>query len=272
MQQRIKTSVIVTTYNWPAALKRVLFALAAQTTLDFEVIIADDGSGEETLACIEALKEKLCFDIHHVWQQDEGFQAAKIRNKAVAKAKGDYLIFIDGDCLPLKNFIERHLLLARSSWLVAGNRILLDQDTTQQVLQGQLILNELNMAQWLRLKMTKACNRITPLVYIPFLPRKLKSNDWKGAKTCNLGLWKKDFVKVNGFDESFTGWGYEDSDLIIRLLRTGVKRKEGRFAIPVIHCWHEQHDRTQQKENLARLYDHLQSQIVYCPLGLNQYL
>lgn len=272
LKEEIRVSIIITTYNWPDVLEKIISALALQTYLNFQVIIADDGSGQTTFDYVQRAKAKYPFEIVHVWQPDEGFQAARIRNKAAAKAEGDYLIFLDGDCIPFSHFVARHVKLAEKGWLVAGNRILLSQRYTQQILESDIQLNHLKLTNWFSLKLSNDCNRLLPLVFIPYFPRKLKTSQWKGVKTCNMGLWKEAFISVNGFDESFTGWGHEDSDLVLRLLKSGIKRKEGRFALPVIHCWHKEQDRSLQTENLARLYHRLTDDTIWSTLGFNQHL
>lgn len=265
--------MIVTTYNWPAALIKVITALSAQSMTGFEIIIADDGSSPETLSIVKKLTHQYPVEIQHIWQPDNGFQAAKIRNKAVAKARGEYLIFLDGDCIPRVNFIERHARLAEKNCLVVGNRILLSREFTDIALKNtNLSLHEMPFWKMLLLRKSRYCNRILPLLFLPLFPRKLRPFKWQGAKTCNLGLWKKDFLSVNGFDESYTGWGHEDSDLIIRLFKSGVKRKEGRFAVPVLHLWHKENDRSFQKDNLQRLLNRLADETTQASLGINQYL
>lgn len=257
MKAIVTTSLIVTTYNRPSALALVLRALAKQDISDFEVIVADDGSDTTTQQLIATLQPELPYPLKHIWQSDEGFQAAKIRNKAVAKAAGNYLIFLDGDCVPFYSFIRKHRQLAEKNWLVMGNRVLLNQSTTEQVLtflSGKVPVYEWSYITWFRVWLSSGCNRFLPLLPIPWLWRKKSATSWRGVKTCNLGMWKEDFLKVNGFDESYVGWGYEDSDLTIRLMRQGVRRKQGRFAVPVIHLWHPESDRSQEAENLARLF------------------
>jgi len=250
----IALSVIVTTYNWPEALARVLYALEAQTHKSFELVIADDGSRDATKALINQWQAKASFPIHHVWQEDKGFRAAKIRNKSVAKAKGDYLIFIDGDCVLPKNFIKNHAQLAEQGFFVVGNRILLSQDYTNQVMAQQLPIHQYTCLQWRALAKQKHCNRWWPVCRFPlgFL-RKLFKKSWKSAKTCNLGVWKQDFLNNQGFNEQFEGWGYEDSDLVIRLIRAKVFRKSGRFSASVFHLWHPENTRAQSQENKLRL-------------------
>lgn len=265
-------SVIVTTYNWPSALSKVLQALMTQDYNNFEIIIADDGSSESTYEVIKNIQSNGVVAIAHVWQEDDGFRAAKIRNKAVAKAKGDYLIFIDGDCVPQKSFVKRHIQLAEKQWLVSGNRVLLSQEFTQQILKTNANMHEWNFIDWLSLRCKQNCNRILPLIKLPFFPRKLNPLRWTGVKTCNLGLWKNDFLEINGFDEEYKGWGYEDSDLVVRLIQKGVKVKNGRFAIPVIHLWHNESDRSTENINLARLQSRIRNHEISAQIGINQYL
>lgn len=267
------TSVIVTTYNWPNALEKVLQALLQQQNQNFEIIIADDGSSIETKVVIDRLQSQTKLPILHVWQPDEGFQAARIRNKAAVLAKGDYLIFLDGDCIPLNSFVHRHLKFAEPCWFVAGNRILLKKEVTNSILEKEWLAYQWNLIAWLRLRLLQKCNRLHPLLFLPFMPRKLSPSQWQGAKSCNLALWRKDFYAVNGFDETFKGWGYEDSDLIVRLIKNGVKKKNGHFAIPVLHLWHEKEiEMTLHDENLRRLQTRLKDGCIQATLGINQYI
>jgi len=252
------TSVIVTTYNRPKALKLVLQGLAAQTQLNFEVIVADDGSTEDTAHLIKSLQPLLPYSLQHVWQTDNGFRAAKIRNLATTVANGDYLIFLDGDCLPTIHFIDHHTQLAETGWWVAGNRILLSPTLTTQVLQQQLPLWTWSTKQWLLAYLRRDLNRLLPLLKLPEgIWRKRHAQRWQGAKTCNLAVWKTDVLKVNGFDERFEGWGHEDAEMVVRLLRSGIKRKEGRFAVPVLHLWHPPADRSREQANRQQLQDSL---------------
>lgn len=248
-------SIIVTTYNRPDSLHLVLLALNKQTQLPTEVIVADDGSTAETHKLITALQNKINFPLKHVWQENNGFQAAKIRNKAALAARGNYLIFLDGDCVPFPNFIEKHQQLAEPTWFISGNRILLNKKFTQKILDQNLPIYEYSSYEWLRHYFSGHTNELFPLLRLGCQStwRKFQRKQWRGAKSCNLALWKKDFFLINGFDESFIGWGYEDSDLVIRLIRAGIFRKSGKFAIPVIHLWHEPNDRQQEKVNLQLL-------------------
>jgi glycosyltransferase involved in cell wall biosynthesis len=244
-------SIIITTYNRPDALALVLNALAAQSCLDFEVIIADDGSSQATFDLIQQLQ--LPYFIRHIWQADEGFRAAMARNRAAAAAQGDYFIFLDGDCVPTPDFVFRHQLLAEKNCFVAGNRILLSQKFTDKILPNTPIW-QWKIKQYLAAYLRGDINRILPLLRLPdYKWRKYKHKKWQGAKTCNLAVWRDDFFQVNGFDEQFQGWGHEDAEFVVRLLQHGVIRKEGRFAVPVLHLWHPEQDRQLELVNRQRL-------------------
>lgn len=269
-------SLIVTTYNWPEALDKVLEALMVQTDLNFELLIADDGSGPQTTILIEKYQSFLPFPCKHIWQEDNGFRAAAIRNQALLQASGQYIVFLDGDCIPRRDFVEKHAKLAEAGYFVVGNRVLLSQDFTKSVLaQAEvkgLKLYDWSFFRWFWARCLGYCNRCLSFIALPLTSpwRKRKTLVWKGAKGCNLGIFKSDLIRINGFEENFTGWGYEDSDLVIRLLSAGIKRKEGRFALTVIHLWHKENDRRKEKENWLLLERVRHSKEVFSKQGLNQ--
>jgi glycosyltransferase involved in cell wall biosynthesis len=267
-------SVIVTTYNWPAALQLCLEALFIQTDNDFEIIIADDGSSAENIAINKSVCAKHARAIKYVHHEDKGFRASTIRNKAVAQSSGEYLIFLDGDCIVRPDFISTHRRLAASGHFVPGNRVLLSQDFTQQVLQHSVLLHHRGWQYFVGLRLKNKINRLLPLVRLPLgALRLVEPKKWQKAMTCNLAIWRDDFLHVNGFDEVFEGWGYEDSDLVIRLIHAGMKRKEGRFAVFVLHLWHTQNDRSQHDSNYQRLLERLnQHDFIVAKKGISQYL
>lgn len=265
-------AIIVTTYQRPLALDCVLAGLAAQTRLPDEIIIADDGSGSETADLIKAWQTRFPFPLLHVWQEDLGFRAAQSRNRAVAASRSDYLVFLDGDCLVFSDFVAQHLALAESGHMVMGSRILCSQELTQRIEQQQEQPLRWNGFAWLQARLRKAINRLLPLVKLPGQWwRKLRNKRWKGVRTFNLAVWRSDFVRVNGFDEAFQGWGHEDADLTVRLLRSGVRRKDGQFALPVLHLWHPESDRSREAVNKAHVERQLASAQIRAESGLNQY-
>jgi glycosyltransferase involved in cell wall biosynthesis len=268
----IKISVIVTTYNWPQALRAVLNALVEQKTIyPFEIIIADDGSCEETAKLVRVFKNKSPIPLLHIWQPDEGFKAAAIRNKAILVADGDYIIFLDGDCIPREDFINKQMLLAEANTFVAGNRVLLNRDFTVAALSQQLSLHQWSLFRWWMTWFKGHCNRVSPFLRLPFSGSFKSRHRWRGAKGCNLSIWKADLLQVNGWEEKFVGWGYEDSDLVIRLLQSAVKRKSGRFRIPVVHLWHPENDRSFEQKNAVLLQERRKKKQLCSDQGINQY-
>lgn len=266
-------SVIVTTYNWPGALDRVLCALSEQDYAQLEVIVADDGSTDETAELVHSWRSKFPFPLIHCWQSDEGFRAAMIRNRAVAMARHDYLIFIDGDCVMFPSFVSNHVALAEKGWFVAGNRVLLNQAFTEKVLKNGLSIHRWSFSKWMMARLLNSCNRVLPLCSLPMgRLRKFKPLKWQGAKTCNLGMWRNDFLKVNGFDEDFEGWGFEDSDCVIRLQRANIYHKSGKFSVPVLHLWHPEAERDKANENAKRLEHTQHSSAIQAFRGVEQYL
>lgn len=267
-------SVIVTTYNWPEALAACLQSLADQEDRHFEVIVADDGSGETTGRLIAGFIAAAGMEIRHIFHEDRGFRAGTIRNKAAAASRGSYLLFLDGDCAVFPNFIGRHRRLAETGYFVPGNRLLLSESFTAWALQQKIALHRQSAGFFLKHWLKRNINRLLPLLHLPFDHWRYRyPQDWQKAMTCNLGVWKQDFVAVNGFDELFEGWGYEDSDLVIRLIHHGIKRKEGRFAAPVLHLWHRQNDRSQHDSNYRRLLGRLDDRhCIRAERGVDQYL
>ncbi|MBI3705162.1 MAG: glycosyltransferase family 2 protein [Rhizobiales bacterium] len=263
-------SVIVTTYNRPDALAAVLRSLARQTDADFEVVVADDGSTGETSQAIESWKAKLGRPLAHVWHDDRGFRAAEIRNRAILAARGGYCIFLDGDCIVRPDFVGVHRRLAEPGWFVTGNRILLSQALTAKVLREDLTPEAWSLAGWLAERLRGGVNRLSALLHLPLGPlRRLRRRAWRGARSCNLAIWRSDLDRVDGFDAGFSGWGKEDSDIIVRLLHAGVRRKDGNFATGVIHLWHEDFDRSALAENERKLAAIVASDQVRAQRGLS---
>lgn len=232
-------SIIVTTYDRPDALDAVLRGLARQSDGDFEVIVADDGSGPATAALLKGWRGRLRQPITHVWQEHRGFRAAEIRNRGILASSGAYCIFLDGDCIPRHDFVQEHRELAELGWFVVGNRVLMSQGLTARVLTQQLAPERWTLADACRARVLGDINRIAPLLQARLGPvRKIRPQYWWGARSCNLAVWRTDLDRIDGFDASYVGWGLEDSDLLIRLLRAGVNRKDGRFSTGVFHLWH----------------------------------
>ncbi len=263
-------SAIVTTYNREDALGVVLDALARQTDTGFEVIVADDGSDHATADLIARRKPDFAHDLTHVWQPHRGFRAGEIRDRGILASRGAYCIFLDGDCVPRTDFIARHRRLREPGSFVTGNRVLLSAALTRTILDEQLRPGDWPLSNWLTMRLRGDANRILPLLHLPFGPlRKLKAGAWRGARTCNMAVWRADLEAVDGFDCAFTGWGREDSDLALRLLHAGIRRKQGSFATGVLHLWHPPADLAQLPANDDRLRDVIAARTILARSGLS---
>lgn len=248
-------SVIVTTYNRPFALARVLEGLLVQDDTDFEVIVADDGSRQSTQDIVEDLAARAPFPMYHVWQPDLGFRLGRCRNLAVKNADGEYLIFLDGDCIPRKNFVSQHRLIAEKNFIVAGQRLLLNESLAKRIEEGKDDILTWGAWDFIQARLKGEINRLDALLTLPpqarYRYRKLKK--WEKTRGCNIGVYKEDFLLINGFDASFQRWGFEDSDFTARLLNAGKSVKLGTFATGVFHLWHPRGKTAQEGPNWDRL-------------------
>ena len=246
-------------------------ACFAQDDGNFEIIIADDGSTNNTRDAVAALQARSPVPLKHVWQADLGFRAARVRNLGTLAASGDYIIFLDGDCVPQADFVRKHRLLARRGYLVSGSRVLLSEGYTQRVLGQRLDVQGLGLLDKLRLRLAGDTNKfLQTVIGWPDIGRESRRFSWRRIKSCNLAVWRSDLEMVNGFDESFTGWGHEDSDLVVRLFNAGVGRKDGAFATEVYHLWHREAKRDLESSNRAVVLQRAQDRTTQATAGLRE--
>jgi glycosyltransferase involved in cell wall biosynthesis len=239
----LKPSVVVTTYNNPGAIKRVLEGLAYQVAMPFEVIVADDGSGDETAEVVNGFMKTSPFSLLHVWHEDRGFRAAGIRNKAILRSTGDYIVFLDGDCIPNRYFVSDHMRLAEKGTFLQGKRVIVGKQASGYITSSSV--NSCASLTWLALSGQISNKR--HVIRMPVLFA-LKNRKMRGIKTCNMGVYREDVLAVNGFNESFVGWGREDSEFAARLYKYGLMRKEHSYMAICYHLWHPENPR----EHLAR--------------------
>ena len=254
MRLKLQISVILATYNRTDALALVLQSLDTQTDKNFEVVIADDGSREDTKFLIEQFRRTSRLAIQHVWHEDHGFRLAKIRNLAIASSTGDYLIFLDGDCITQPDFIARHQTLKEQNFLVTGSRILLGKKLTKQICDSGIWNFSSFRRSALPNKIMGQLNKISSLFFkVPDNRWRIYSKFvWRRIKGCNLACWKSDAQAIGGFDEELVGWGHEDADFVFRLqTHQKVLRKSGAFATEILHLWHPIGDRSQAEKNEA---------------------
>lgn len=239
----MKTSVIVPTYNRPKALNLCLWSLAGQTMPPSEVLIADDGSASETRDVVDAMRNTLknVFPIRHVWQEDIGFRKPKILNETVRRTIGDYLIFLDGDCMAHRHFIRSHIEQSDPSAILSGKRVELGKELTDKLLEQGRVLNSLR-PRLIVDSMKGGSRKVEEAFQIKNrLIRRLMHRDRitdDGVWGCNFSIYKKLFMDINGCDEDFLDGSLEDNDLGIRVLNQGKQVRSVRGLAIVFHLWH----------------------------------
>ena len=259
----VKISVVVTTYNRPDALVQVLDSLDHQTQPPDEVLVADDGSETQTAAAIDGLSRQVTYPLLHVWHEDRGFRAAKIRNDAIRNASGEYIVLLDGDCIPDGHFVNDHRRLARSGHFFQGKRVLVSQRASA-VFKWQETRSARRLI-WLAF--SRQLDNVHHLIRCPWLSP-FPSSGIGGTRSCNLGVFRSDLFAVNGFNEDFSGWGREDSELVARLYNYGLKRNVHPFSAICFHLWHEENSRDRLSDNDEILRKTLASDEYYTRQGL----
>jgi glycosyltransferase involved in cell wall biosynthesis len=259
----MKVSVIVTTYNQPNSLEKVLHGLNYQSRIANEVIVADDGSEQETAMAIKKIGAAVPYPLLHVWHEDQGFRAAKIRNDAIRRSSGEYIVLLDGDCIPNRHFVKDHIRLARRGSFFQGKRVLVEKTAA-----GAFEWQHANSPRTLLKHMfSGSLGNAHHLLRCSWYPL-LNSPGLSGTRSCNMGLFKSDLFAVNGFNEDFVGWGREDSELVARLYNYGLRRNVHPFMAICFHLWHAENSRDELVRNDEMLRKALLSNGYYARRGL----
>jgi GT2 family glycosyltransferase len=265
----MRTGYVVVTYNRSDALLAVLRALAPQCGPQDVVVIADDGSRPEHVQALREGAPPFACPVRHVWHPDVGFTAARARNLGAANAGADYVVFLDGDCVPTPHFAAQHRRLREPGCFVNGSRVLLSERLSTRVLAGRIDLARVSTLQWLRLRANGDVNKLSHLLCWPGAPGRVQRTfDWRGIRSCNFGVWWRDLEAVNGFDETFSGWGHEDADLVLRLHRHGLARRNGFLGTEVFHLWHREQSRAGEARNRERVEERMRGDVVRATAGL----
>jgi glycosyltransferase involved in cell wall biosynthesis len=240
----MKTTVIVPTYNRPQELELCLLSLAQQSQLPDEVLIADDGSGSETRQLIERFSESAeCpFQLKHIWQEDDGFRKPRILNETVRNSTGDYLLFIDGDCLAHRHWLRQHLLHSEPDAILGGKRVDLGEKYSKELLRTKRLVSKVDFRLIWESVFGDTRKAEEGLILSSHFLRQRAHRDRindDGIWGCNFSLPKKLFYSINGCDEDFLDGSIEDNDLGIRVLNSGGKVKSVRNLANVFHLWHK---------------------------------
>ncbi|MFT3909838.1 MAG: glycosyltransferase family 2 protein [Ferruginibacter sp.] len=265
----VSSSLLISTYNWPMALELCLKSACDQSVAPDEIVICDDGSTADTGLIIKKYQAISRVPIVHVWQEDEGFKLGQIRNKGIAKAKGDYIIQIDGDLILHKHFIKDHLRFCKNSFFTTGSRVLLSPETTETLIEN----NSTDIKKY-----SKNDRNFFNGLHIPLLHNflsqlyKTKGRHKYYVKGCNMAFWKNDLVQINGYNEDFTGWGKEDSEIAIRLINAGIKKQFLKFGGITYHLYHKEASREMEQKNFRMMQQAVDKKIMRTMKGVDQYL
>jgi glycosyltransferase involved in cell wall biosynthesis len=236
----MKASIIITTYNAEEWLRKVLIGFSVQTFLEFEIIIADDGSTLKTKELIAKFQNKFKYPIVHVWQEDEGFQKSKILNKAIVKSNTEYLIFTDGDCIPRADFVEMHMKYKREGYFLSGGYFKLPESISTLIAEQDIINQNCFQLSWLKANRFqinfKSCKLTNKKWFAQFMNRITPTKrSWNGH---NASGWKKDLLAINGFNQDMK-YGGLDRELGERLFNNGLRSIQIRYSAICVHLEHK---------------------------------
>ena len=262
----MKTTLLITTYNWPKALELVLYSVLHQHVMPDEVVIADDGSTEETKKLIDRYAEKMPVPVIWVWQEDRGFRKTSILNKAIVKATGDYIIQVDGDVVLSSHFVEDHIEMAQKGCFVCGSRVLLSAQISKKILDTKVV----NVNLW-NMPFSYVSNSFRSHVFRRLLAfRYARRIDH--LRGCNMAYWREDAIKVNGYNEDLLEWGHEDAEFAYRLHFAGVRKKALKMGGIMYHLYHKEASKVQENMHKDVLNQVKKERLVRCTNGIDQYL
>jgi glycosyltransferase involved in cell wall biosynthesis len=260
-----RSSLIIATYNWREALALVLSTVRAQTALPDEVLVADDGSRPDTADFLKHEAATFPVPLRHIRQDDDGFRKGRILNEAMARSRGDYLIAIDGDMLVHPEFVHSHLHFSRRGWYIQGSRMMLGMAATARTLAaGRRMAGVLS---------PDVRNRING-IHAPFLSRFSRGEPGPIYRTrgCNISYWRDDILRVNGYNEDMEGWGREDTELVARLMNSGVRRRNLKFAAVSYHLHHRTRPRDGDAANYELVLRVVRDRVTRCEHGIDHHL
>lgn len=270
MSKPRSATLIMTTYEMPRHLALVCAGLEIQSSDDFEVIICDDGSGEETAKVVSEFKRSVPFPVKHLWQKNTGFRKCRILNQALRAACGDTMIFLDGDCIPHRHYIRDHLEAQEEGRFLAGRRVELGPVLSEKLTPEQIRTGFFDYPNWALIEsvLQKDSKNLQRSIRIPsaWLRAKLGMSRIDDLKGCNYSVSRKALEAINGFDESYEGYGREDTDVEIRLQNLGLSIKSMKGMALQFHVWHPRREFTPANDD--RLEALKRSKKIRCEQGI----
>lgn len=268
-------SLIISFYNNIELLRIIFAALEKQTFKGFEVIIADDGSKESVVKKVQHLAATASFPVQHCWHEDRGWRKNRILNQAIQSSNGDYLIFIDGDCIPHRSFIAEHVEFSRKGRVLTGRRVQLTNKLTKQLTEKRIVTGEFEQNLTIKLVLSSLFHKNLHVenafrIKRPMLRKILIKDKIKGILGCNFSIHKEDILNVNGFDERFLHPGTgEDTDLDRRMQRAGITALSKKHLLTVYHIHHKRFDLNYQP-NLDLLEENDKKGVTFTPFGIKK--
>lgn len=235
----MQLTVILSTYNSPDWLEKVLWGYSRQSHTDFEIIIADDGSTNDTAARVRQLRRTTGLELRHLWQRDDGFRKCRILNKAILAAQTEYLVFSDGDCIPRPDYLQTHAARAERGHYLSGGYYKLPMVTSQAIRPDDVLSGACFDRGWLHRHGMPVSTKELKLAAGPVLARGLNRLtptrcNFKGS---NGSCWRRDALAVNGFNEDMA-YGSEDREFGVRLQNLGIRPRHVRYDAIVVHLDH----------------------------------
>ena len=256
----MEISVLITTHERPEILRKVLEGYLHQVQMPDEIVVADDGSGASTRAVVDEFRCKMPVDVIHAWQEHRGIQLSKLRNHGTRQATGDYIIYTDGDCIPGPYFVSDHKRLAATSWFVQGTRMFVSEAAIPKIKGDESPLELFEL--WKR-------NELSKLRWIFRIPGLwIERRHVRGTKSCNLGVFHEDVLSINGWNEDFIGYMRQDTEFCLRLMRSGVRRRDPLFSAVSFHLEHEKIVDPEQLEHNNRLLESANTSAIFTTRGL----
>jgi glycosyltransferase involved in cell wall biosynthesis len=260
----MKTALIIATYNWKSALNLCLESVLNQKQMPDEIIIADDGSREDTRELILRFQQLSPVPLIHVWHEDTGFRLAEIRNKAIKQSSCDYIIQIDGDVILHPYFVKDHIQFAQKNSFIKGRRSNISSKKSAEILK-----NHKAFIRWYHWGVLRKEHGFRS----SFLHKMFKSEPKStadGVMGSNMAFWKKDFMLVNGYNNQLQGWGAEDKELAQRLVNMGLVQRKLKFAAVQYHIYHKESDKSNQSLQLSEVDLAKEHKIIQCQHGIAQ--
>lgn len=262
----ITSSLIITTYNWVEALELVLLSVKKQKIMPTEVLIADDGSREDTKQLVEKFQQDFPVPLRHIWHEDKGFRRSAVLNLAISQTTSDYIIQLDGDCIVHENFVGDHLRSVERNTYLYGSRVNIQEPFLDTLFKTKQVDFSF---------LAKGIKKRTRNIHLPWLGSLLygkNSELSRKLRGCNLSYWRSDFIEINGYNEDMTGWGREDSELITRMINKGVEGKRLRYKAIIYHIWHKESSKEKLDINHAIQENAIKNKVTRCDNGIDKYL